>query len=283
MTTPITVAIPPLKENQTIAAWQPLFVAAVSAIDQKAVVKRLPAYVKRGRLEERVVLGAVEKETIEEAFDYLKERLDPDIFEAAAEFRRMTWGPGELVQDFFTRYLEEAIKARLAAKSACVFMISQAPIDVQHKLKEWVKPKGNDMTEAEALQFGPQLRKALTEKGFPLDHGCRVHYVARATVSRSQASWGNEKANLAKARVQQYNESARIVEKGSLERGSAIPADPPSTSFAIAPTSNAPIAERLVITITIVCEEEVEREVNGGEQEPQPSRGCSRSLAERKQ
>ena len=71
MATPITLAIPPLKEKQTIAAWQPLFVAAFSALDQKAAVKLLPAYVKRGRLEERVVLGAVEKETIEGAFNYL--------------------------------------------------------------------------------------------------------------------------------------------------------------------------------------------------------------------
>ena len=92
MATPITIAIPTLKEHQRIAEWQPLFTAAVSAIEQKAAVKLLPAYVKRGRLEEKVVLGAVDKETIEEAFSYLKERLDPepDEFEAAANFRRMS-------------------------------------------------------------------------------------------------------------------------------------------------------------------------------------------------
>ena len=183
MATPITIAIPTLKEHQRIAEWQPLFTAAVSAIEQKAAVKLLPAYVKRGRLEEKVVLGAVDKETIEEAFSYLKERLDPepDEFEAAANFRRMTWSPGEAVQDFFTRYLEEAIRAGLTPKAACVFMVSQTPGEVQHKLKEWINPKGNDMTEAEALQFGPQLRKKFNEKGLLLDQGCRVQYVAHGT------------------------------------------------------------------------------------------------------
>ena len=70
------------------------------------------------RRESRVSGGG--KETLAEAFAYLKERLDPeeDIFEAAAKFRRMAWSPGEPIQDFFTRYLEEAVKAGLSAKAA---------------------------------------------------------------------------------------------------------------------------------------------------------------------
>lgn len=148
MATPLTVAIPTLREGQTIAAWQPLFVASVSSLDQKAAVKLLPAYVKRGRLEEKVVLGAVAKDSLEEAFAYLKERLDPeeDEFEAAAKFRQMTWGPGEPVQDFFARYLEEGVRAGLAARATCVFMVSQVPGEVQPKLKEWVKPKENTLS-----------------------------------------------------------------------------------------------------------------------------------------
>ena len=100
MATPTTIAVPTLKEHQRIAEWQPLLTAAISAIEQKAAVKLLHAYVKRGRLEEKVVMSAVEKETIEEAISYLKERLypEPDEFEAAANFRRMTWSPGEAVQ-----------------------------------------------------------------------------------------------------------------------------------------------------------------------------------------
>ena len=153
MATPLTIAIPPLQERQTIATWEPLFISAVSGIDQKAAVKLLPAYVNRDRLEEKVVLVAVEKETLAEAFAYLKERLDPeeDIFEAAAKFRRMAWSPGEPIQDFFTRYLEEAVKAGLSAKAACVFMVSQSPVEVQPKLKDWILPKGNDLSGDAAL------------------------------------------------------------------------------------------------------------------------------------
>ena len=109
MATPVTIAIPPLQELQTIATWEPLFIAAVSGIDQKEAVKLLSTYVNRGRLEEKVMLVAVEKDTLAEAFAYLKERLDAekDIFDVAAKFRRMAWSPGEPIQDFFTRYLRK--------------------------------------------------------------------------------------------------------------------------------------------------------------------------------
>ena len=53
MATPLTIAIPPLREGQAIAAWQSLFTAAVSALKDKVAIKLLPAYLKRGRLEEK--------------------------------------------------------------------------------------------------------------------------------------------------------------------------------------------------------------------------------------
>ena len=58
---------------------QPLF-----ALEDRAAVKLLPAYVKRGKLEEKMVLRATEKETLAEAFTHLKERLDPEEDELAA-------------------------------------------------------------------------------------------------------------------------------------------------------------------------------------------------------
>ena len=135
------------------------------------------------KLEEKVVLVAVEKETLAEAFAYLKERLDPeeDIFEAAAKFRRMAWSPGEPILDFFTRYLEEAVKAGLSAKAACVFMVSQSPVEVQPKLKDWIRPKGNDLFEDGAHQFGTVILRMLTEKGISVDHICRVQHVTEAS------------------------------------------------------------------------------------------------------
>ena len=83
MATPLTLSIPPLRVEQIITAWQPLFIAAASALEDRAAVKLLPAYVKRGRLEGKVVLRATEKETLAEAFTYLKERLDPEENEFA--------------------------------------------------------------------------------------------------------------------------------------------------------------------------------------------------------
>ena len=128
-----------------------------------------------------MVLGAVGKETLDEAFSYLEERLDSeeDMFEAAVNFRQMTWNTGEPVQDFFTRYLEEGVKAGLTARAVCVFMVSQVPSETQQKLKEWVKLKADTLSVDEALQFCTQLRKAFTERGLPLDRGTRMHYVAK--------------------------------------------------------------------------------------------------------
>ena len=96
MATPLTFSIPMLKEDQTIESWQPFFIAAVSALlstegGEKAAIRLLPAYVKRGKLEEKVVLKVLELDTITAAFEYLKERLDPekDIFVSAERFLEM--------------------------------------------------------------------------------------------------------------------------------------------------------------------------------------------------
>ena len=72
-------------------------------MEGKAAMKLLPAYVKRGRLEEKVELTAIGNDTLEDAFNYLKEKIDPeeDEFEAAAKFRRMTWTPSERAPDFW--------------------------------------------------------------------------------------------------------------------------------------------------------------------------------------
>ena len=121
--------------------------AAVSSMEGKAAVKLFPAYVKRGRLEEKVVLTAIGKDTLEDAIKYLKEKLDPeeDEFEAAAKFR-MTWTPGEQAPDFFPQYLEEAYKAKITPKTACTFMVSRAPVETQQKLKEWAKSQENGLS-----------------------------------------------------------------------------------------------------------------------------------------
>ena len=118
MATPLTVAIPPLLPDQRIEDWEPKFRASVSSLEDTAAIRLLPAYINRGKLEDRVVLTAIKKTTLDEAFQVLKESLDPsiDTFEAAKKFRCMTWSSGELVYDFFAKYLEVALKAKLSVK-----------------------------------------------------------------------------------------------------------------------------------------------------------------------
>ena len=68
-------------------------------------------------------------DTIAAAFEFLRERLDPekDVFASAERFREMTWPPGELVMIFFVRYVEETIQAGLTPKQACTFFVTQMP------------------------------------------------------------------------------------------------------------------------------------------------------------
>ena len=72
------------------------------------------------------------------AFEYLKERLDPeeDIFEAAERFRTLIWAPGEIPTDFI-RYFDEALQAELTPKQTCVFVVVSP--EVKAKIKEWIR------------------------------------------------------------------------------------------------------------------------------------------------
>ena len=56
-------------------------------------------------------------------------------------------------------------------------MVSQVPLEVRTKLKDWVKAKGDGLDSDGALQFSIVVRKTLVEKGIPLDQGCRVQRV----------------------------------------------------------------------------------------------------------
>ena len=180
MATPISVGVPPLRERQTIKAWRPLFEAAVSTLTQsedgqRAAIRLLPAYVSRGELERKVVLKALEKQSLEEAFVYLIEHLDPEVDEFAAteRFREMTWPPGEMIMDFLARYLEEGTMARLDPKQVCRFLITQLPQEAQPKLKEWLSQQAADLSEDGALKMAAEIRKSLVNKGIPLDKGWR--------------------------------------------------------------------------------------------------------------
>ena len=195
-----------------------LFTAAVSTLigtdgGEKAAIGLLPAYVKRGKLEEKTVLRVLERDTIAAAFEYLKERLDPekDTFAAAERFRTMTWPPGEMARDFFFRYLDEALQAELTPKQACVFFVTQMPREVQAKLKEWIRTR-EELSEEDAMKMAGEVKRALLLKDIPLDKGFRsvsVGRIARIETSKeenereSQEFEDENEADTARLRVKQ--------------------------------------------------------------------------------
>ena len=181
MATPLTVSIPPLLEGQLIADWEPKFRASVVSIEERAAIRLLPAYIKRGKLEERVVLTAIGEETLDGAFRLLKDRLDPkvDMFEAASAFRRLSWPVDEPVHDFLARYLEQGIKGGLNSKQVCVFMTSQLPGEVRQAAKEWIQAKDGVFTELDGTLFAVKVRELFLTKGISLTQGYRDRGVER--------------------------------------------------------------------------------------------------------
>ena len=224
MATPIAVSVPPLRDGQTIASWQPFFTAAVSTLigtdgGEKAAIRILPAYVKRGKLEEKVVLKVLELDTITAAFDYLKERLDPekDTFAAAERFRTLTWPPGELATDFWVRYLDEALQAELTPKQACVFFVTQMPREVQAKLKEWIRTREGELSEDDAMKMAGEVKRALLLKDVPLDRGFRGVPVGR--IARIETSKGeHEREKSQETEDENDADTARLKAKQDWER-----------------------------------------------------------------
>ena len=100
MAAPLNISIPPLKEDQRIEEWQPLFIAATGALvvtsTEKAAIQILPSFVCRNVYEHSTVLEAIKEETLEAEFALLCANLDPpvDQFEAMLSFRRMQWARG---------------------------------------------------------------------------------------------------------------------------------------------------------------------------------------------
>ena len=85
MAAPMNISIPPLRPGERIEEWQPLFVAATSALaahaGDKAVIQILPSYVCRDEFERDTTLLAIKEESIEAAFKVLSNALDAPINE----------------------------------------------------------------------------------------------------------------------------------------------------------------------------------------------------------
>ena len=99
-------------------------------------------------LEERVVVKVLELYTLTTAFEYLKERLDPE-----KTYSRQLRGSGlcyvhrgNSLQTFI-RYLNEALQAELTTKQACVFLVAYVNPEVQAKPKESIRAQDAGISE----------------------------------------------------------------------------------------------------------------------------------------
>ena len=178
MAAPLNISIPPLKEDQRIEEWQPLFVAATSALvvtsTEKAAIQILPSFVCRNGYEQSTVLEAIKEETLEAAFALLRASLDLPIdqFEAMLSFRRMQWARGARIEVFFDQLRRQAKRAGQSNLAACTALVGELPEEVQPATKTWVKGK-EQCTEKEAREFVMLVQATLRQRGFSLDHGAR--------------------------------------------------------------------------------------------------------------
>ena len=128
MAVPMNISIPPLKADERVEEWQPLFVAATSSLaaqsGERAAVLILPSYVCRNEYERDTALLAIKEETIEAAFKVLCNALDPPIdeLEATARFRSMSWARGVRIEVFFTLLWKEAKRANFLNRQVCMVL-----------------------------------------------------------------------------------------------------------------------------------------------------------------
>ena len=134
-----------------------------------------------------MVLETFLKDTLDEAFQTLKERLDPapDQFDAANTFKQLLSPVGESVLDFAAKYLEEGLKAGLNARQICIFMTTQLPVEVRQAAKEWIIAKGEGFSETEGISFAIKSRDLLYAKGLPLTLRFRDRGIEKVSHLRS--------------------------------------------------------------------------------------------------
>ena len=102
----------------------------------------------RGNLEEKVVLEVLEMDTIAAAFEFLRERLDPekDVFPQPRGFgddlatRRTCHG-------FFRAVCRGGNSDRTDAKASVHLSFTQMPSETQPRLNEWNRTQEDELTE----------------------------------------------------------------------------------------------------------------------------------------
>ncbi|KAI6650042.1 Transposon Ty3-G Gag-Pol polyprotein [Oopsacas minuta] len=178
MAAPMNISIPPLKPGERIEEWQPLFVAATSALaahaGDKAVIQILPSYVCRDEFEKDTTLLAIKEETIEAAFKVLSNALDAPIdeFDATSRFRSMVWARGTRIEVFFTRLWKEAKRAGFLNQQVCITLVTQLPGKACSSVKKWVRERVV-VTDEQMREFIGFVQQNLRQADVLLDFGSR--------------------------------------------------------------------------------------------------------------
>ena len=178
MAAPMNISIPSLKAHDRIEDWQPLFVAATSALaapaGERAAILILPSYICRDEYEREIALIAIKEELLEAAFKVLGNALDPPIdeFEATARFLKMTWASGVRVEVYATKLWKEARRASFQNRQVCVVIITQLPNKAQSTLKKWVQER-EEVTDNQMREFISLKQQNLRQAEIPLDYGAR--------------------------------------------------------------------------------------------------------------
>ena len=116
-----------------------------------------------------------EAQTLDEAFKTLRDNLDPpvDCMKAMQEIRDKDWKPGIYIDEFFYELKAAITAAKAPLRVACIVLITQLPPSVQSRINDWIAEK-DDVNVIVTRDFINKVRKALVEKGIPLDKGHRV-------------------------------------------------------------------------------------------------------------
>ena len=170
--------IPPLNDSERIGDWRDLFQASVQYLldetgGELRAIQLLPIYVSRRPAERELVKYVLrEKKSLKEALDILESVLDPHIdpYSAMQDLCKLTWKPGDEIDDFFYTLIRKARDARSSLKFVASILSSQLPRDVQGRVKDTVQSIPENLESEEAHSFIQQVKLQLTERGYPLNH-----------------------------------------------------------------------------------------------------------------
>ena len=167
----------PLQPGDRISDWRPVFKAAVTPLlakenGQALAIGLLPGYVNRRTAGRELVVDAIKKTTLDEAFELLCTLVDPiDAYQAMQRLCRRDWFHGIHIDDFFHELKKLPKDANADNNLVCNIMIGQLPKSIQQKVKETYSDKKGDaiISDANARAVLARVKELLNERGIPLN------------------------------------------------------------------------------------------------------------------